>query len=118
MCIQLLYVCMYVVMMGERALLVSLSLVRLCIAVHLVSHMTATMPAVSLVECRGVVERGCLGYLLAALSSQVAEVRTAAAHCLSRFSAHLRASSDREKPQVSRGDILPYLACNHPCTCR
>ena len=54
-----------------------------------------------MVDCRVVVESGALSYLLAALSSRVDEVRMAATHCLSRFSAHLRVSTCREKPQVS-----------------
>ena len=67
----------------------------------------------SLVECRGVVDSGSLSYLLSALSSHVSEVRMAATHCLSRFAAHLRTSTSREKPQVR----LTLLGVSSSSTC-
>ena len=54
----------------------------------------------SFVDCHQVVQSGCLGYLLAALSSHQEEVRRAACHSLGRFSSHLSTSSVKEKQQV------------------
>ena len=51
-------------------------------------------------DCRQLVEHGCLGYLIMALSSLVEEMRSAAGHALTRFSHHLQGSRFREKAQV------------------
>ncbi|KAK3716558.1 hypothetical protein QZH41_006389 [Actinostola sp. cb2023] len=51
------------------------------------------------VDCRKFVERGGLGYTVAALSSRDEPMRKAASHVLSRYLTHLEASSFREKKQ-------------------
>jgi hypothetical protein len=64
----------------------------------LISHL---LDPAGVADCRAVVRSGAVSYLLVALSSHREDVRKAAAHCLSRYSTHLRSSPAREKPQLS-----------------
>ncbi|XP_065899031.1 nucleolar pre-ribosomal-associated protein 1-like isoform X3 [Dysidea avara] len=54
----------------------------------------------NLVDCRKFVSHGCVGYLLAAISSHDRDVRAAAYHCLARYYTHLEGSRFREKDQI------------------
>ena len=47
------------------------------------------------------VERGCLGFVIASLSSRDAQVRQAGYHVLSRYMMHLEVARFKERKQVS-----------------
>lgn len=53
------------------------------------------------VDCRKFVERGCLGFSIASLSSRDAQVRQAGYHVLSRYMMHLEGARFKERKQVS-----------------
>ena len=55
----------------------------------------------SIVDCRQFIDCGCLGYIVAALSSKSEGVRSAGSHALSRFCTHLEGAKFREKLQVN-----------------
>ena len=46
-------------------------------------------------------ERGCLGFAIASLSSRDAQVRQAGYHVLSRYMTHLEGARFKERKQVS-----------------
>ena len=52
------------------------------------------------VDCRQFIDCGCLGYIIASLSSRVEMVRAAGSHALSRFTMHLEGARFKEKLQV------------------
>ena len=54
----------------------------------------------AVMDCYPFVDSGCLGYLLAATSSDCPEMREAGYHCLLRFVTHVEGSRFREKGQV------------------
>lgn len=53
------------------------------------------------VDCRKFVERGCLSFTVASLSSRDARVRQAGYHVLSRYVMHLEGARFKERKQVS-----------------
>ena len=79
-----------------------------CIVLLYVFASLCVAGADGLVECREMVRSGVLSYLLVSLSSHMADTRKAATHCLSRFYAHLRSSTCREKPQVRSALPTPH----------
>jgi len=70
----------------------------------------------SIVDCRQFIDCGCLGYIVAALSSKSEGVRSAGSHALSRFCTHLEGAKFREKLQVMH--LLRYSElCLHWIVC-
>ena len=52
-------------------------------------------------DCRKFVERGCLSFTVASLSSRDVQVRKAGYHVLSRYMMHLEGARFKERKQVS-----------------
>ena len=52
-------------------------------------------------DCRKFVERGCLSFTVASLSSRDVHVRQAGYHVLSRYMMHLEGARFKERKQVS-----------------
>ena len=63
-------------------------------------------------DCRKFVERGCLGYTVASLSSRDDHMRQAGYHVLSRFLTHLEGARFREKNQVRVSENTMMLLYN------
>jgi len=68
-----------------------------CFLLPLFSHL---LDSSSIVDCRQFIDCGCLGYIVAALSSKSEGVRSAGSHALSRFCTHLEGAKFREKLQI------------------
>ena len=55
----------------------------------------------NVVDCRLFVEKGCLGYVMAGLSSHLAEVRGCSCHILTCFQQHLVGARFAEQPLIT-----------------